>query len=76
MPEVEPCSMCDDREATTMWGLPVCQPCAAWLEYLDERLRALHPEPPERYIDRARRAIRQRRADESVLASDDSDGTT
>lgn len=71
MPEVEPCSMCEQREATTMWGLPVCQSCADFLEILDRLLRAEFPEPPERYIDRARRAIRQRRADKSVRASDE-----
>ena len=68
----DPCSMCQDREATTTWGLPVCQPCADFLTRLDAQLKAEFPEPTERYIDRARRAIRQRRV---VVATEQSDDT-
>lgn len=68
------CSMCEDAEATTTWGFPVCQFCADWLTRLDADLRSefgAYDVPVERYIDRARRAIRQRHADATVLSSDD-----
>lgn len=60
------CSMCQERPATTTWGFPVCQQCADFLTRLDGELRAEFGDPaPERYIDRARRAIAQRRREPS-----------
>lgn len=35
------CSMCQELPATTTWGLPVCQPCADWLAWLDDELKQL-----------------------------------
>jgi hypothetical protein len=63
--------MCEDAPATTTWGFPVCGACAEWLTQLDADLRAefgTYEVPVERYIDRAARAIRQRR--EAVHESD------
>lgn len=58
------CTMCESRPATRTWGFPVCQMCADWLTRLDRDLKAefgAHDKPLDRYVDRARRAIRQRR---------------
>lgn len=64
--------MCRSNLATTSYGFPTCSECKAWLRRLDDTLRReFGDEPPERYIDRARRAIRQRRAQEAALASDE-----
>lgn len=54
----------EQNPATTTWGFPVCQRCADFLTRLDSELKAEFPEPPERYIDRARRAIKQRKAEQ------------
>lgn len=70
IPKPDVCSMCQDRRATTTWGFPVCQMCADWLTRLDRDLKAefgYSELPPERYIDRARRNIRQRRLLEASI---------
>lgn len=71
---VQQCSMCETKPAETTWGFPVCWPCSGWLSRLDDDLtsRFGYSTPPERYIDRAKRAIRQRRALAATTQSDES----
>lgn len=43
----ELCTLCEDRPATTSWGLPVCDECKAFLGRLDVDLKAMEDADPE-----------------------------
>lgn len=42
----EMCNMCAQRPATTVWGLPVCQPCADSLDDTQVMLETMEAEDP------------------------------
>lgn len=43
----ETCTMCNESEATTTYGFPVCQPCADWLVSLQGDLQAMEADDPD-----------------------------
>lgn len=43
----DPCSLCEDDEATTTWGMPVCESCAAALTAMDVELKAMEAADPK-----------------------------
>lgn len=70
----ETCSMCEDADATTAWGFPVCQDCYDGLVWLHEELaKEEFPEPDPQLIDLLSRQTRIVRDDEadSGRGSDD-----
>lgn len=42
----DPCSMCGEDEATTVWGVPVCESCAESLDRLDSQLGEMEAGDP------------------------------
>lgn len=51
------CTMCEQAPAETTWGLPVCQPCADWLNRLHGDLE--REEAAEPTLAEAGRAVEQ-----------------
>jgi len=35
------CTQCNEEEATTIYGFPVCEKCKVWLEWLDRELKVM-----------------------------------
>lgn len=61
----EVCAMCEERPATTVYGLPVCDECQAMLNTLDGDLKEMEAADPElaelgRRIEEGCRAILSR----------------
>lgn len=75
----ELCTLCEERPATTSWGLPVCDECHGFLGRLDVELKAMEDADPELaalagifedrtkpYRERAREAIAARRQEQAL----------
>lgn len=41
------CTMCEEENAATTWGAPVCDDCAQWLTDLDGTLQEMEAQDPK-----------------------------